>query len=202
MERALRLELLSAALGEHRRLPDPSDLQRRLTDAEIALFTQAGEFDDEVLDAGWYLHAVASARDDLAVYDAPRRRQAHQVAAHIFDLHLQHGGEERIRGAERLRYVFASQVGYIGGELTPDAAALRAREPFERLDLTADGTTAGQVAMQAGILLLALDRPALFQNLQHWRSQLGALGATWPTVDESPLASAPCAASAAHSGSA
>jgi hypothetical protein len=50
-------------------------------------------------------------------------------------------------------------------------------------------STAGQVALHAGILLLALDRPALFQDLQYWRDQLGTLGATWPTVDESPLAS-------------
>ena len=182
IERALDFKL-SAALGEHRRLPDPSDLQRRLTDAEIALFTQAEAFDDDVLDAGWYLHAVAWARDDLGVYETLRRRQARRVAAHIFDLHLQHRGEE-LRGAERLRYVFASQVGYIGGELTPNAAAVRVRKSFERIDLSR------RTAARPGESRCKLE-PCCWRwtdrrssrTCQDWRRQLGALSTNWPTVE-------------------
>jgi hypothetical protein len=49
MERALNLGLLRAALGEGGMFPSPEELQRRLAEAEIALFLQRGTVDEELL---------------------------------------------------------------------------------------------------------------------------------------------------------
>ena len=65
MDRALSLELLASAVGEHELLPDPVALRRLLADTEVSLFVQRGEIDEALLDTGWYLQAVASARAEL-----------------------------------------------------------------------------------------------------------------------------------------
>ncbi len=88
MDRALNLDNLTTALGNHALLPSAANLQRLLADAEVGLFTQQSNVGPELLDAGWYLQSIASARADLQLFPLERRRLAHQVSAHIFDLAL------------------------------------------------------------------------------------------------------------------
>ena len=130
MDRALDIENLTVAVGNHVRLPDPEELRELLADTEVSLFTQQASIEEQVVDTGWYLQAVATARADLDLYDLPRQRRAHQVSGHIFDLALQ--SDSDLTRRERLRLTLAAQVGYLGGDLAPNAAALahRARCPL------------------------------------------------------------------------
>jgi len=180
MDRALNIELLREALETHAMLPTPDQLQRLLAETEISLFVQDAEIEDSLLDVGWYLQSVATARPDLELYDLQRQRRAHQVSGHIFDLAVQ---SSALTAIERRRFVFAAQVGYLGGELTPNASAV-ARQietpapPFEWSDT-------GTMSLEAGIALLALDRPTLYPLLTTRRAQLDErLG---PEADSGPL---------------
>ncbi|WP_419923755.1 DEAD/DEAH box helicase [Candidatus Poriferisocius sp.] len=169
MDRALDLETLTAAVGTHVRLPEPAELRQLLAETEIRLFTQQADIDERVLDTGWYLQAVATARADFGLYDLPRQRLAHQVSGHIFDLALQSAGTD-LTPTEHLRLTLAAQVGYLGGELTPNAAALARQaqlpsDPYE-------WSEPGRMSLEAGVLVLALDRPALYPLLEARRGQL------------------------------
>ena len=172
MDRALDLQLLIDAVGSHSRLPEPDQLRDLLAATEVSLFTQQADIDERVLDTGWYLQAVATARADLGLYDLPRQRLAHQVSAHIFDLALQ--SDDDLTVSERLRLTFAAQVGYLGAELTPNAAALARRAPLPSDPY--DWTDEGRVSLEAGVLVLALDRPALYPLLDARRAQLARFG--------------------------
>ena len=185
MDRALDLQFLTDALGDHARLPSPETLQRLLSEAEVGLFTHQAEFEPRLLDAGWYLQSVATAREDLDLYGIERQRQAHQVSAHIFDLALQRGNLTEL---EVLQYTFAAQIAYMGGELTPNAAALArrftiVREPEQLGD-------PGVVSLEAGVVLLALDRPALYPLLNTRINQLNTLANEFGDISESRYASA------------
>ena len=181
MDRALNLELLSSAVGDHDRLPDPGTLRQLLADTEISLFVQSGKVEQRLLDTGWYLQAVATARADLGIYDVPRQRQAHQVSGHIFDLALQ--STEDLTPIERLRLTFAAQIGYIGGDLSPNAAALSRRAPLPAAPF--EWSEPGQMSLEAGVLVLAFDRAALsplldarLAQLRDLESRIGELAAT------------------------
>lgn len=185
MDRALDLELLTSALGDHARLPSPEELQRLLSDAEVSLFTRQADVEPQLLDTGWYLQSIATARRDLDLYGTERQRQAHQVSGHIFDLTLQSGG---LNDLEVLQYTFASQIAYMGGGLIPNAAALArrltiVREPEQLAD-------PGTVSLEAGVLLLALDRPALYPLLTTRISQLEAVAVDFGDITNSEYASA------------
>lgn len=179
MDRALNLELLTAALGNHARLPSPVALQALLSSAEVGLFTRSREFDRSMLDAAWYLQAIATAREDLQLYGVIRQRQAHRVSAHIFDLALQTNDLDR---EERLRLTVAAQVGYLGGELTPNASAIARRVEVSRAPAALDSP--GTVSLEAAVLLLALDRPALYPLLRVRETQLAASAAEFGPVTE------------------
>jgi hypothetical protein len=170
MKRALNLDMLTSALGTHERLPSPSELQVLLARAEIGLFTRQLEVDEALLDAAWYLQSIATSRSDLQLFDTARKRQAHQVSAHIFDLILQ---TDMLSQRARLRYTFASQVGYLGGELTPNAAAMARRAPLPLAPF--EWTDPGVVSLEAGILLLALNRAQIYPLLKARRDQLSLL---------------------------
>ena len=185
MDRALNLELLTMALGDHARLPPPEALQRLLSEAEVGLFTHREDFDPQLLDTGWYLQSVATAREDLDLYSTERQRQAHQVSAHIFDLALQSGNLTEL---EVLQYTFAAQIAYMGGELTPNAAALARRLTIVREPELLGNP--GIVSLEAGVLLLALDRPALYPLLNARINQLDTLVAEFGTISDSQYASA------------
>ena len=203
MERALDIELLTNALGDHRRLPSPANLQELLADAEIGLFIGRANLEPRLLDAAWYLQSVATAREDLRLFDIERQRQAHQVSAHIFDVALQGDGLTKV---QTLQYTFAAQVAYLGGELTPNAAALARRlsiaaepEPSDSPGVTGSLSIAaereplndpGIASLQAGILLLALDRPALYPLLRTRIDQLSAVAIEAGDLGDSQYASA------------
>ena len=185
MDRALSLKLLTSALGEHARLPSPEALQRLLSEAEVNLFTNRARLEPQLLDSGWYLQSVATARKDLDLYGIERQRQAHQVSAHIFDLALQTSNLMRL---DALQYTFAAQIAYMGGELTPNAAALARRHEIVRVPEQLEDP--GIVSLEAGVLLLALDRPALYPLLDRRITQFDNLAAEFGDISDSQYASA------------
>jgi len=136
--------------------PSPEELQRRLAEAEIALFIQRGAIGEELLATAWYLHGVGTARASLEIYPVERQLRANQVAAHIFDLALSAGITPDVVQREM---TFAAQVSYLRGDLDPNALALYRRlhrsEPRLRDD-------PGAVSLDVGSAVLALDRRRLF----------------------------------------
>ncbi len=184
MDRALDPDLLHAAVGVHEQLPDPDTLRQLLADTEVNLFLQQGDIDEALLDTAWYLQAVATARPDLQIYDLPRQRHAHQVSGHIFDLALQ--STDDFSTTERLRLTLAAQVGYLGGDLTPNAAALARRAPLP--DPPFDWSEPGQMSLEAGVLVLALDRAATYPLLDARRDQLADLESEIGDVTQTPYA--------------
>ena len=185
MDRSLDLHLLRNAVGDHARLPTPEALQRLLSSAEIDLFTRRTDLKPQLLDTGWYLQSVATAREDLRLFGIERQRQAHQVSAHIFDLALQSG---ELTELEILQYTFAAQIAYMGGQLTPNAAALA-----RRLEIPRDSEQLGDpgvASLETGVVLLALDRPALYALLTTRLNQLEAVAAEFGDIDDSEYASA------------
>jgi hypothetical protein len=156
MERALNLDLLRAALGEGGMFPSPEELQRRLAEAEIALFIQRGAVDEELLGTAWYLHGVGTARASLEIYPIERQLRANQVAAHILDLALSAGIASEV---VRREVTFAAQVSYLRGDLDPNALALYRRLPRSEPRLRDEP---GAVSLDVGSAVLALDRRRLF----------------------------------------
>lgn len=156
MERALNLDLLRAALGQGGMFPPPEEVQRRLAEAEIALFLQRGAVDDELLATAWYLHGVGTSRASLQIYPVERQLQANQVAAHIFDLALSAGIASEV---VRREMTFAAQVSYLRGDLDPNAIALYQRLPRSEPRLRDEP---GAVSLDVGSAVLALDRRRLF----------------------------------------
>jgi hypothetical protein len=171
MERALNLDLLRAALGAGGMFPSPEELQRRLAEAEIALFIRRGTVDDELLATAWYLHGVGAARASLGIYTVERQLRASQVAAHIFDLALSAGIAPEL---VRREMTFAAQVSYLRGDLDPNALALYRRlaqsEPLLRDE-------PGAVSLDVGSAVLALDRRRLMAGgrLRALRREAGQL---------------------------
>lgn len=186
MDRALDPQLLADALGEHDRLPSPDELGELLAQAEIDLFFGSETDHGRLLASAWYLHAVAGARPDIV--DAPRRRQAGQVSAHILDVFLQGAGVDGDRD-ELLRFTLAAQYGYLVGDLTPNAIAL-ARTVEEAPSLA---ESPGRAAMQLGVFLLGLDRRRLRSALDRLRVEVRGLQQVWGDLDSSPYAAAAAA---------
>lgn len=149
--------------------PSPADLQQRLADAEIEMFLGRGRIDDELLATAWYLHAVGSVRPALQLYPVDRQLRANQVAAHIFD--LASASAERV-DAERREITFAAQVSYLRGGLAPNALALYRRLSRSRPLLR---RTPGEVSLEVGSAVLALDRSFLFARIDALRAEAEAL---------------------------
>ena len=173
MERALNLESLAAALGEHpadvSSLPSPDDLQILIAEAEIRLFAGMLDIDDQLVSVAWYLHGVASASEEAHIYDTARQRRAFQVSAHIFDLALL--GRSWTR-QQTLRLAFAAQVGYHRGEQEPNAIAVwqRIRDVVDISASLLDRMYT--LGLEAGVALLGLDRQRLFRFLRVTRNEL------------------------------
>lgn len=194
MEGALNLDHLRLALGEGLFLPSPEELQRRLADAEVELFLRRGAVDDDLLATAWYLHAVGTTRVALDIYPVERQLRANQVSAHIFDLALSASERGEV---ERHEMTFAAQVGYLRGGLHPNAVALyRQRPPLDpmlrrlvhQLEPGEDGgyperppsdpllqDAPGEVSLDVGSALVALDRRRLFPRLDQLRSEADQL---------------------------
>ena len=186
MERALNLDNLRLALGEGGLLPSPEDVQNRLAQAEIAMFLQQGAIDDGLLATAWYLHAVGSARPVLELYSVDRQLRANQVAAHIFDLALLADGRT---DTERREMTFAAQVSYLRGDLDPNSPALYRRLPRSEPELR---ETPGDVSLDIGSTMLALDRVRLFPRIETLRAEASELRRTVDVADliETPYGSA------------
>lgn len=177
MDRSLNLDLLRNALISPGRLPSPEELQDLLLAAEIALFTGARRFDDRLLEVGWYLHAVATAPSQNNVASA-RRGEAARVSGHIFDVYLQQNGDDLEEPTYR-RYAVASQVGYVIGDVTPNAQAVGARRALQPPSVVMEP---GHASLHAAQLLLGLELPALGEYLRSMTDELGAATAD-PIVD-------------------
>lgn len=148
MDRALNRSDLEEALGNLPATPSAETLQGLLADAELALFSAAGEISDELVRAGWYLHAVGSQAGDQVEWS--RRERAFRVSAHILEL-----ASRTASGRRRLELIFGSQLGYRRGGLDPNAAALfgQARGLLDDLD---EGSAPWRetLAIEAAIFLL------------------------------------------------
>ena len=172
MERALDLELLAAALAGRTGIPDARELQQLMADVEVQLFVRHAEIPQELLDAAWYLHAVASVDQARERYTLARQRQAFLVSAHIFDLALNQDGHPLL---DRLSFGFAAAIGYRRGGRDPNATAIMNR-------LRADIDTAspvldhiGSLALETGLAFLGFETRTLFTWLATWRRQLAGL---------------------------
>ena len=161
MERALNLGLLRAALGEGGMFPSPEELQRRLAEAEIALFIQRGAVDEELLGTAWYLHGVGTARASLEIYPVERQLRANQVAAHIFDLALSAGIASEV---VRREATFAA-----AGRLSPGRSGSRTPSPCTggcHSPSLGYVDEPGAVSLDVGSAMLALDRTAAVRSVR------------------------------------
>jgi hypothetical protein len=175
MERALSLESLGEALGDHpaevSSLPTVEELQALMADTEVRLFTGRAAISEDLLQAGWYLHGVASAPAQFELYDEPRQRRAFQISAHIFDLAL---AEDRWNQTEQFRLAFAAEIGYHRGELQPNAMAIWRR--VEAL-VSSPGVLdhSSTVALEAGTAFLGQDRRRVMDVVRGWRAAFRVL---------------------------
>src|SRR6266498_3341985 len=130
MERSLDLALLRGALGGRTGLPTAEELQRLIADVEVQLLLRRPEVSDELFDAAWYLHGVASVNEARQRYTLARQRQAFLVSAHIFDLALNQNeltNTQRFAPTQRLSFGFAAAIGYRRGGRDPNATAIMNR---------------------------------------------------------------------------
>lgn len=172
MERALSLELIAGALGAERlNLPSPEELQEMMADMEVRLFLRNSRGVAELLDAAWYLHAVASVSQARERYTPERQRQAFSVSAHIFDLALTQDDRSR---SERLTLGFAAAIGYRRGGRDPNATAIMNRLRHDIWTTVPLSVHIDTVAVEAGLSLLGFETRTLFAWFNSWRSQFSS----------------------------
>jgi superfamily II DNA/RNA helicase len=172
VERSLDLGLLVTALEGRTGLPSAEELQQLMGEMEVQLFLRRPELDPLLLDAAWYLHAVASVDRARERYTPQRQRQAFAVSSHIFDLALQQDGWP---DRERLSLGFAAAIGYRRGGRDPNATAIMNRL---RDAIVLDSPVAAHVntlSLEAGLAFLGFQTRTLFSWFRTWRGQLAAL---------------------------
>lgn len=172
MERSLDLGLLRDALDGRTNLPSAEELQQLMADVEVQLFLRSTQIAQELLDAAWYLHAVASVHQARQRYNLARQRQAFLVSAHIFDLALNQGGWSR---TERLSFGFAAAIGYRRGGRDPNATAImnRLRDDIDVIAPVIDHVAT--LSLEAGVAFLGFETRTLFSWFGIWRRQLNAV---------------------------
>ena len=167
MERYLNIDNIELALDGMENLPSAQELQDMMGEAEKMMFIRQGKISDELKTTGWYLHSVASAKLSLEMYSDQRIKRANQISAHIFDLVLDYDVADEI---DRLSYAFAGQIGYLKGDLTPNATALYKKvASFDDFTITENHST---LALKLGIMFLALDRTSLFRIIPQLRIEI------------------------------
>ncbi|MDX3403363.1 DEAD/DEAH box helicase [Streptomyces sp. ME01-18h] len=175
MERTLDPAVLASALGDYRPggvLPSAQDLLATMTEMEVAAFRGERDITDDVLGTAWYLHGLAALDPEVPGFDAGRIRQAFAVSAHLLDLAL---GDGRRSPADRLQIAFAAQAGYRRSEQDPNATAVY-RQVRGLVDYSgALRSHVGTLAVEAGVVFLGFDRPALGRTLRVWRRQFKEL---------------------------
>jgi len=171
MERYLSIDSISLALDGMQNLPSASELQDMMGKAEKMMFIHQGEVTNQLKTTAWYLHSVASTRSSLKLHDPTRIKRANQISAHIFDLVLEYGVDDEV---DRLSYVFAGQIGYLKGGLSPNATAL-----YKKANIQSGFNLTDQInttALKLGIHLLALDRSMLFKIIPKLRIEAEEIG--------------------------
>jgi hypothetical protein len=177
MDRALDPELLSLALGQYETLPSSEEVSELLAEAELALLLQKPEISEELIEVGWYLHAVASSKYALRAYGVERQRAAFKVAAHVFDLLLQTPELNRV---ERLKYCFATQIAYLRSSLDPNAIAMYRREFAGELSEEVGLLSHfNEVALSCGVALLGFDPGYIFPVTRSVQTEIGNLVRDW-----------------------
>jgi hypothetical protein len=172
VERSLDLGLLRRALDGRTGLPNAEELQQLMADVEVQLLLRRAESAQELLDAAWYLHGVASIHLARERYTLARQRQAFLVSAHIFDLALNQGNWSR---TERLSFGFAAAIGYRRGGRDPNATAIMNRLRAD-IDVTAPALDhLATLSLEAGLAFLGFETRTLFRWFGIWRRQLDAL---------------------------
>jgi len=180
MERAIDIDLLRMALGQHEILPTPEELSSLLADAELQILLGDFRQEESLRAMGWYLHAIGSSQYALETYGLPRQRSAMQVSAHIFDIALQQSETQDI---DRLKYCFASQIAYLRSELTPNSLAIYRRtdlSQFRNLSLVDDYS---EIALFSAVQLLGFDVSGLYDTTDALRSEIDSLTAEWELDD-------------------
>lgn len=172
MERSLDIETLSEALAGRTGLPTAGELQQAMADLEARLFIRDVRPTQEMLDAAWYLHGIASVTGARERYSLHRQRQAFLVSAHVFDLALH---DPSLEQADRLSLGFAAAIGYRLGGRDPNATAIMRRvfadvEPATDL---ADGRP--WLALEAGLVFLGFETRTAFKWFREQRLLLDAL---------------------------
>ena len=188
MERSLDLGLLTAALAARTGIPTAEQLQDLMGQMEVDLFLRRAELDPQLLEAAWYLHAVASVDQARERYTPERQRQAFQVSAHIFDLALQ---QDSWTAARQLSLGFAAAIGYRRGGRDPNATAIMNRL---RDLIIVDSPVAGHVEtlpLEAGLAFLGLQPRQAFGWFRTWRGQLNALARESALTDLGPTVLGP-----------
>ncbi|MEV4283777.1 DEAD/DEAH box helicase [Actinoplanes xinjiangensis] len=172
MERSLNLGLLRDALAGRTNLPSPEELQQLMADVEVQLFLREPQIAQSLLDAAWYLHAVASVHQARERYSLARQRQAFLVSAHIFDLALNQDGWST---TERLSFGFAAAIGYRRGGRDPNATAIMNRLRDD-IDVTTPAIDhVATLSLEAGLAFLGFETRTLFRWFGIWRRQLNTL---------------------------
>lgn len=190
MDRALRFEDLADALGgghPEGALPTVEELINLIAEVEVRAFVGPDEIDNQLIEAAWYLHAIASAANAGDLYTPIRQRRAFRVSAHIFDLALDTPNSTIL---ERLTFAFAAQVGYRRSDLDPNATAIWRRVDRDLIDSEQvidqpDDADAGPfesnpsvgrafslTAIRAGVAFLGLDFNRVSELLINWKSQI------------------------------
>lgn len=111
MDRALRVEDLADALGSGHpdgALPTVEELIDLIAEVEVRAFIRPDELDNQMVEAAWYLHAIASAANAEDLYTPVRQQRAFRVSAHIFDLAL---NAPSLTALERLTFAFGPRSG-------------------------------------------------------------------------------------------
>ncbi|MEU5403901.1 DEAD/DEAH box helicase [Streptomyces sp. NPDC005963] len=185
MDRTLDPAVLATALGEHRPggvLPSAQELLAAITQLEIAAFGGDQGIPDDVLATAWLLHGLAAVEPGTSGFDPVRTRRALAVSAHVMDLAL---ADERHSPTERLRIAFAAQAGYRRCEQEPNATAVY-RQVRNLVDFISPlPAHLDTLALEAGVVFLAFDRPDLNRVLSAWRRQFAELRTL---MDGDPLA--------------
>ncbi|WP_203729360.1 DEAD/DEAH box helicase [Paractinoplanes durhamensis] len=143
-----------------------------MADVEVQLFLREPQVAQSLLDAAWYLHAVASIHQARQRYTLARQRQAFLVSAHIFDLAL---NQDNWGVTERLSLGFAAAIGYRRGGRDPNATAImnRLREHIDVETPAVDHIAT--LSLEAGLAFLGFETRTLFRWFAIWRRQLNAI---------------------------
>ena len=162
-------EELEEALGRVQNLPSREALQKLIAETETKIFIRQPKISDELVKTAWYLFSVATAKSSLELYSWSTQRVAYQLSAHIFDLAL---ADAEQSGEELLTLAFAAQIGYMRGELNPNATAI-----YKGLEISGTLSFYGDddLALKIGTMFLAQDRRNLFPLLQRLQDEIKEL---------------------------